>query len=135
MAGLKELRTRLNAVKSTKKITTAMKLVAAAKLKKAVSAMEKNSFYATLVGNAVARVLLEYKKEEIQKKSDTCYRRYFMKPQILKIICLLFFLPSADCAVLITKMWPKRLPGVFKVCCRKAKMLKSFVMARKLMIF
>lgn len=68
MAGLKELRTRLNAVKSTKKITTAMKLVAAAKLKKAVSAMEKNSFYATIVGNAVARVLLEYKKEQIQKK-------------------------------------------------------------------
>lgn len=68
MAGLKELRTRLNAVKSTKKITTAMKLVAAAKLKKAVSALEKNSFYATLIKNAAARVLLEYQKEEELRK-------------------------------------------------------------------
>lgn len=68
MAGLKELRTRLNAVKSTQKITTAMKLVAAAKLKKAVSALEKNSFYDALVRNAVARVLLEYQKEQNEKK-------------------------------------------------------------------
>ena len=68
MAGLKELRSRLNAVKSTKKITTAMKLVAAAKLKKAVSALERNAFYATLVKNAAARVLLEYQKEEELRK-------------------------------------------------------------------
>ena len=68
MAGLKELRTRLTAVKSTKKITTAMKLVAAAKLKKAVSALEKNAGYAMLVENAVKRVLLEYQKEEVSKK-------------------------------------------------------------------
>lgn len=68
MAGLKELRTRLGAVKSTKKITTAMKLVAAAKLKKAVGALEKNSGYATVVENALKRVLLEYQKEESNKK-------------------------------------------------------------------
>ena len=68
MAGLKELRTRLNAVKSTQKITMAMKLVAAARLKKAVSAMEKNNAYALVIQNAVARVLLEYQKEEIIRK-------------------------------------------------------------------
>ena len=68
MAGLKELRTRLNAVKSTKKITTAMKLVAASKFKKATSALEKNKHYALLVENAAARVLLEYQKEEQTKK-------------------------------------------------------------------
>ena len=68
MVGLKELRTRLNAVKSTKKMTTAMKLVAAAKLKKAVWALEKNSAYATLIQNAAARVLLEYRKEEGLRK-------------------------------------------------------------------
>ena len=68
MASLKELRTRLNAVKSTQKMTTAMKLVAAAKLKKAVWALEKNSAYATLIKNAAARVLLEWQKEEVLKK-------------------------------------------------------------------
>lgn len=71
MAGLKEIRTRLGAVKSTKKITTAMKLVAAAKLKKAVGALEKNAGYAALIENAVKRVLLEYKKQEIITKKKT----------------------------------------------------------------
>jgi F-type H+-transporting ATPase subunit gamma len=80
MAGLKELRTRLNAVKSTKKITTAMKLVAAARLKKAVSALERNSAYALVLKNAVARVLLEYQKEEREKKV-----RYIL-PSILKAV-------------------------------------------------
>ena len=66
MAGLKELRTHLSAVKSTKKMTTAMKLVAAAKLKKASSAIEINKPYAMLIEHAVARVLLEYQKEKIK---------------------------------------------------------------------
>ena len=35
MANLKEIRTRLNSVKSTKQITSAMKMVAASKLRKA----------------------------------------------------------------------------------------------------
>lgn len=64
MAGLKELRTHLTAVKSTKKITTAMKLVAAAKLKKASLALETNKPYATLIENAILRILLEYQKEQ-----------------------------------------------------------------------
>jgi len=35
MANLKDLRSRIKSVKSTKKITSAMKMIAAAKLKKA----------------------------------------------------------------------------------------------------
>ena len=35
MAGLKELRTRIESIKSTQKITSAMKMVAAARLRKA----------------------------------------------------------------------------------------------------
>jgi len=80
MAGLKEIRTRLNAVKSTKKITTAMKLVAAAKLKKATMAIERNNAYAKLVENAVRRVLLEYKKEEIIKKNSHVLPAVFDMP-------------------------------------------------------
>lgn len=35
MAGLKELRTRIESIKSTQKITSAMKMVAAARLRRA----------------------------------------------------------------------------------------------------
>ena len=68
MAGLKELRNRLNSVKSTEKITTAMKLVAASRLRKATTSLEKNSDYTNLLENTVARILLSYRKEEKEKK-------------------------------------------------------------------
>ena len=38
MSGLKEIRTRISSVKSTRQITSAMKMVSAAKLKKAQDA-------------------------------------------------------------------------------------------------
>ncbi|HCU58766.1 MAG TPA: ATP synthase F1 subunit gamma [Alphaproteobacteria bacterium] len=68
MASLKELRSRLSSVKSTEKITTAMKLVAASRLRKAQTALEKNNNYTTLIENTVARILVSYKKEEIERK-------------------------------------------------------------------
>ena len=68
MAGLKELRNRLNSVRSTEKITTAMKLVAASRLRKATTSLEKNSDYTNLLENTVARILLSYRKEEKEKK-------------------------------------------------------------------
>ena len=42
MPSLKDLRNRIDSVKSTKKITQAMKMVAASKLKKAQSFAEKS---------------------------------------------------------------------------------------------
>ena len=68
MSSLKELRNRLSSVRSTKKITTAMKLVAASRLRKAQTALEKNKNYQKLVEDTVKRVLLSYRKEEIEKK-------------------------------------------------------------------
>ena len=47
MPSLKDLRNRIGSVKSTKKITSAMKMVAAAKLKKAQDNAEKTRPYAT----------------------------------------------------------------------------------------
>ena len=44
MAGLKELRTRIESIKSTQKITSAMKLVAASRLRRAQGLIEKSSF-------------------------------------------------------------------------------------------
>jgi len=46
MANLKDLRIRINSVKSTRKITSAMKMVAASKLKRAQSAAEEGRPYA-----------------------------------------------------------------------------------------
>ena len=45
MASLKQLKDRISGVKSTKKITQTMKVVAAAKLKKARKAFEENKEY------------------------------------------------------------------------------------------
>lgn len=41
MAGLKELRTRIESIKSTQKITSAMKMVAASKFRRAQLTLEK----------------------------------------------------------------------------------------------
>ena len=46
MPSLKDLRNRIGSVKSTKKITSAMKMVAAAKLKKAQDNAERTRPYA-----------------------------------------------------------------------------------------
>ena len=45
MAGLKELRNRIEAIKSTKKITSAMKMVAAAGLRRAQGLIAKSDLY------------------------------------------------------------------------------------------
>lgn len=45
MANLREVRTRISSVKSTKQITSAMKMVSASKLRKAQNAIEKLRYY------------------------------------------------------------------------------------------
>ncbi len=59
MASLKDLKTRINSVKSTQKITAAMKMVAAAKLRRAQEAAESGRPYADrmrlVTSNLVAR--------------------------------------------------------------------------------
>ena len=46
MAGLKELRTRIEAIKSAQKITSAMKMVAASRLRRVQILVDKNQDYA-----------------------------------------------------------------------------------------
>ena len=59
MASLKDLKTRINSVKSTQKITAAMKMVAAAKLRRAQDAAESGRPYSTrmrqVLGNLVSK--------------------------------------------------------------------------------
>ena len=56
MPSLKEYRDRIASVKSTKKITSAMKMVAASKLKKAQNQAESSQPYARAMGEMLARV-------------------------------------------------------------------------------
>ncbi|CAK7192306.1 ATP synthase gamma chain [Commensalibacter sp. Nvir] len=58
MASLKELRARINSVKSTKKITSAMKMVAAAKMHRA----ERRSRQAQPYAQAMLKILVNLKK-------------------------------------------------------------------------
>ena len=64
MAGLKELRTRIEAIKSTKKITSAMKMVAAAGLRRAQGAINKSAVYKDSLLLAARRVALDLQYEE-----------------------------------------------------------------------
>lgn len=56
MANLKDLRVRIKSVKSTKKITSAMKMIAAAKLKKAEEAAQASRPYADEMMRVLARL-------------------------------------------------------------------------------
>lgn len=67
MAGLKELRTRIGSIKSTQKITSAMKLVAASRLRKAQGLIAKSAFYSNNILASAARVLYDIRQEEIEK--------------------------------------------------------------------
>ncbi len=56
MAGLKEIRRRLKSVKNTKKITSAMKLVAAAKLRKTQEAVVRSRAYTDALKGVLAQL-------------------------------------------------------------------------------
>ncbi len=57
MAGLKELRSRIATIKSTEKITSAMKMVAASRLRRAQEVLSRNTAYRVTVNDTISRVL------------------------------------------------------------------------------
>lgn len=67
MAGLKELRTRIEAIKSTKKITSAMKMVAASGLRRAQGLIGKCEIYNNNLKTSAMRVIYDLKNEETEK--------------------------------------------------------------------
>ena len=67
MAGLKELRNRLESIKSTQKITSAMKMVASSRLRKAQIMVEKSEPYSKIINTTVKRILASIKEEEKTK--------------------------------------------------------------------
>ena len=64
MAGLKELRVRISSIASTKKITSAMKMVAAARLRKANDALDKSEKYHQGILTVAGRIFKDMKDEE-----------------------------------------------------------------------
>ena len=70
MPSLKDLRNRIDSVKSTKKITQAMKMVAASKLKKAQSLAEKGRSYSSGLDSIVKGLVNSNKTILIVNKSD-----------------------------------------------------------------
>ncbi len=68
MAGLKELRNRLESIKSTQKITSAMKMVAASRLRKAETMLEHSRLYSETLNLSIKRVLAAIRAEETERK-------------------------------------------------------------------
>lgn len=66
MAGLKELRTRIESIKSTQKITSAMKMVAAARLRKAQILTDTSASYNANIAEILARADAELKQRKAQ---------------------------------------------------------------------
>lgn len=63
MAGLKELRSRIAAIKSTEKITSAMKMVAASRLRRAQDVLTKSEPYRTGVFESVSRTMAALRRQ------------------------------------------------------------------------
>ena len=74
MANLKELSDRINSVQSTKKITSAMKLVAGARLKKAQTEAESSRSYVnkmqTIIDNVTSNINIDSAPEIIRGKEN-----------------------------------------------------------------
>ena len=83
MPSLKDLRNRISSVKSTKKITSAMKMVAAAKLKRAQDNAEKTRPYARKISEIV-NSLVENNKSKEFKFSEKKTKK---NRNILLIVC------------------------------------------------
>ena len=79
MAGLKELRTRIEAIKSTQKITSAMKMIAASRLRRVQILVDKNQGYSENLRHSALRVLTEIEHEEKTKGIK------FMRPTLLQM--------------------------------------------------
>lgn len=73
MAGLKELRTRIGSIKSTQKITSAMKMVAAARLRRSQDLLVKSKTYNDGVLTIAGRIYKKIKMESETKNIIPIY--------------------------------------------------------------
>lgn len=82
MASLKEIKGRIASVNSTLKITSAMKMVASAKLRKAQNAIGNTSAYQKLLGNILAELLSD------EANTDTSSSRFVTPREEVRNVAL-----------------------------------------------
>ncbi len=82
MAGLKEIRTRIASIKTTRQVTSAMKMVSAAKLKKAQDAILQIRPYASKLHQILTSISSSLKDDG----NDSVYTRYREPEKILIVL-------------------------------------------------
>ncbi len=82
MDGLKEIRTRINSIASTQKITAAMKLISAAKLRKAQETLSGYQNFSKGIQNAMQLIASSIKKE------GPLFKKWFKQPKELQRVAL-----------------------------------------------
>lgn len=73
MAQAKEIRSKISSVKKTRKITSAMELVAASKMRKAQLRMKRSKPYATIIRRVIAHIAAassEYKHSYLEEREE-----------------------------------------------------------------
>ena len=71
MAGLKELRVRISSIASTKKITSAMKMVAAARLRRANESLDKSENYHQSILTIAGRIFKNLQDDEKENSEES----------------------------------------------------------------
>ena len=103
MAGAKEIRTKISSIKSTQKITSAMEMVAASKMRKAQDRMESSRPYADKIRQVIGHVAM----------ANPEYRHPFMQKRDVKRIG--YIIVSSDrglCGGLNTNLFRRLLRGI-----------------------
>lgn len=93
MAGLKELRNRIATIKSTEKITSAMKMVAASRLRRAQEVLNRNETYRNTVYNTISRILYVL-QNRAQENGGNINLPFLCKPKSVTNRYLLIVLSS-----------------------------------------
>lgn len=93
MASLKELRTRIESIKSTSKITAAMKMVAASKFRRAQLTLEKSEHFQKMMIKNIKKILVELKMQEAEKGIKFVLPKMLVQPKNPKTY-ILFVLAS-----------------------------------------
>ena len=89
MPNLKDIRNRIKSIKSTEKITLAMKMVAAAKVKRAENRLKANKPYAAALNELFAKVY-DKLQQSCQEPDDSKYLALLQKRDIKRVGVIIF---------------------------------------------
>lgn len=125
MAGLKEIKRRLDSVKNTKKITYAMKLVAAAKLRKAQEAVTRSRDYSNSLNDLMNNLIQQIDTSEFEHPLLTPH------PEVKKVRLLVIGGSRGLCGGYNTNV-NRKVESVFKSYTESGKSLpESVILAKK----